>query len=89
MRYELTDEEWTAIKPMPPNKPRGVPRVNDRRVLKPNTLLRCWPPERPRSLGPSGRLGLKRRDVQIAACYARFRKGFAIVRNPAVSSSLG
>ena len=33
MRYELADHEWTAIKPMPPNKPRGVPRVNDRRVL--------------------------------------------------------
>jgi hypothetical protein len=33
MRYELTDYEWTAIKPMLPNKPRGVPRVNDRRVL--------------------------------------------------------
>ena len=33
MRYELTDREWTAIKPMLPNKPRGVPRVNDRRVL--------------------------------------------------------
>ena len=33
MRYELTDEEWTAIKPMLPNKPRGVPRVNDRRDL--------------------------------------------------------
>src|SRR5215831_20049212 len=33
MRYELSDEEWTAIKPMLPNKPRGVPRVNDRRVL--------------------------------------------------------
>jgi transposase len=33
MRYELTDDEWTAIKPMLPNKPRGVPRVNDRRVL--------------------------------------------------------
>ena len=31
MRYELTDDEWTAIKPMLPNKPRGVPRVNDRR----------------------------------------------------------
>jgi transposase len=29
----LSDEEWTAIKPMLPNKPRGVPRVNDRRVL--------------------------------------------------------
>ena len=33
MRYELTDDEWAAIKPMLPNKPRGVPRVNDRRVL--------------------------------------------------------
>lgn len=27
MRYELTDYEWTAIKPFLPNKPRGVPRV--------------------------------------------------------------
>jgi transposase len=33
MRYELTDREWAAIKAMLPNKPRGVPRVNDRRVL--------------------------------------------------------
>jgi hypothetical protein len=33
MRYELTDHEWAAIKPMLPDKPRGVPRVNDRRVL--------------------------------------------------------
>ena len=33
MRYELTEYEWTAIKPMLPNRPRGVPRVNDRRVL--------------------------------------------------------
>ena len=33
MRYELTDHEWTAIRPFLPNKPRGVPRVNDRRVL--------------------------------------------------------
>jgi hypothetical protein len=33
MRYELSDSEWTAIKPMLPNKPRGVRRVNDRRVL--------------------------------------------------------
>jgi transposase len=32
MRYELTDFEWTAIRPFLPNKPRGVPRVNDRRV---------------------------------------------------------
>jgi len=33
MRYELTDYEWAATMPMLPNKPRGVPRVNDRRVL--------------------------------------------------------
>jgi transposase len=33
MRYELSEFEWAAIKPMLPNKPRGVRRVNDRRVL--------------------------------------------------------
>jgi transposase len=33
MRYELTDYEWAAIKPVLPSKPRGVPQVNDRRVL--------------------------------------------------------
>jgi hypothetical protein len=32
MRYELTDHEWAAIKPMLPNKPCGVARVNDRRA---------------------------------------------------------
>ena len=32
-RYELSDLEWTAIEPHLPNKPRGVPRVDDRRVL--------------------------------------------------------
>lgn len=34
MRNELADSEWVAIKPMPPNKPRGIPRVNDRRILR-------------------------------------------------------
>ena len=33
MRYELSHGEWDVIKPMLPNKPRGVPRVDDRRVL--------------------------------------------------------
>jgi hypothetical protein len=33
MRYELRDCEWSAIRPLLPNKPRGVPRVDDRRVL--------------------------------------------------------
>ncbi len=32
-RYDLTDFEWLVIKPLLPNKPRGVPRVDDRRVL--------------------------------------------------------
>ena len=34
MRYALTDHEWAAIRPMLPNKPRGAPRLNDRRVLR-------------------------------------------------------
>jgi transposase len=33
MRYELSDCEWSVIGPMLPNKPRGIPRVDDRRVL--------------------------------------------------------
>jgi transposase len=33
MRYGLSDFEWSVIKPMLPNKPRGMPRVDDRRVL--------------------------------------------------------
>ena len=32
-RYDLTDFEWRTIAPLLPNKPRGVPRVDDRRVL--------------------------------------------------------
>jgi transposase len=32
-RYDLTDFEWRVIEPLLPNKPRGMPRVDDRRVL--------------------------------------------------------
>jgi transposase len=32
-RYELTETEWEIIAPLLPNKPRGVPRVDDRRVI--------------------------------------------------------
>jgi transposase len=33
MRYQLTDFEWAAISPLLQNKPRGIPRVDDWRVL--------------------------------------------------------
>jgi transposase len=63
MRYELTDEEWAAIRPMLPNKTRGVPRVDDRRVL--NGI--CW----------VLRSGAPWRDLQdcygpCTTCYNRF-----------------
>ena len=32
-RYEFSDFEWRVIEPLLLNKPRGVPRVDDRRVL--------------------------------------------------------
>ena len=56
MRYELSDYEWTAIKPMLPNKPRGVRRVNDRRVLSGIFwVLRSGAPWRdlPKTYGPA------------------------------------
>src|SRR6266404_3063225 len=33
MRYELSDAEWAVSNPMLPNKPRGIPGIDDRRVL--------------------------------------------------------
>jgi len=63
MRYELTDNEWTSIRPMLPNKPRGVPRVNDRRVLNGIFwVLRSGAPWRdlPDNFGP------------YTTCYNRF-----------------
>lgn len=32
-RYELSDAEWAIIDPLLPRKWRGIPRVEDRRVL--------------------------------------------------------
>ena len=32
-RYELTDYEWSILAPLLPNKPRGVARADDRKVL--------------------------------------------------------
>jgi transposase len=63
MRYELSDYEWTAIKPMLPNKPGGVRRLNDRRVLNGiSWVLRSGAPWRdlPEDYGP------------YTTCYNRF-----------------
>jgi transposase len=40
MRYEHTDHEWMGVKLMLPNKPHGVRRVNDRRIL--NGIFWVW-----------------------------------------------
>ena len=32
-RHDLSDADWAMIQPLLPNKPRGVPRVDDRRVI--------------------------------------------------------
>ena len=32
-RHDLSDAEWAIIAPLLPNKVRGVPRVDDRRVI--------------------------------------------------------
>jgi transposase len=45
MQYELTDFEWAAIRSFLPNKPRGIPRVDDRRVL--NGIFRILRPGAP------------------------------------------
>ena len=53
--YELTDFEWRVIAPLLPNKPRGVPRVDDRRVLNGIFwVLRTGAPWRalPKEFGP-------------------------------------
>ncbi len=53
--YDLTDVEWSAIRPVLPNKPRGVPRVDDRRVLSGIFfILRSGTPWRnlPKDYGP-------------------------------------
>lgn len=73
MRYELTDYEWNAIRPFLPNKPRGVPRVDDRRVLNGIFwILRSAAPWRdlPESFGP------------YTTCYNRFY--FAFIKLAAI-----
>jgi hypothetical protein len=61
--YELSDDEWGTIRPMLPDKARGVPRVDDRRVLNRILwLLRSGAPWRdlPTFFGP------------FTTCYSSF-----------------
>ena len=65
MRYDLSDFEWSVIQPVLPNKPRGVPRVDDRRVLNGIFwVLRSGAPWRdlPERYGPR------------TTCYNRFNR---------------
>ena len=65
MRYDLSDFEWSVIRPLLPNKPRGVKRVDDRRVLNGIFwVLRSGAPWRdlPERYGPR------------TTCYNRFNR---------------
>lgn len=64
-RYDLTDFEWSFIEPVLPRKSRGVPRVDDRRVLNGIFwVLRSGAPwaDLPERYGP------------YTTCYNRFRR---------------
>ena len=64
-RYDLSEFEWRVMEPLLPNKPRGVPRVDDRRVLNGIFwVLRSGYPWRdlPGRYGPH------------TTCYNRFRR---------------
>ena len=65
MSYELTDFEWSVIQPVLPQKSRGVPRVDDRRVL--NGIFWVLRSGAPWADLP-GRQGL------YTTCYNRFRR---------------
>lgn len=63
MRHALTDAEWRVISPILPRKPRGVARVDDRRVLNGIfRVLRTGAPWR----------DLPERDGPYTTCYNHF-----------------
>ncbi len=65
MRYELSQYEWDVIRPVLPNRTRGIPRVDDRRVLNGIFwILRSGAPWRdlPGEYGP------------YTTCYNRFNR---------------
>lgn len=64
-RYDLSKFEWRVIAPLLPRKPRGVARVDDRRVLNGIFwVLRSGSPRR----------DLPGRYAPYTTCYKRFRR---------------
>ena len=64
-RFDLSEQEWAIIALLLPNKPRGVPRADDRRVLNGIFhILRTGAPWRdlPERYGP------------YTTCYNRFNR---------------
>lgn len=61
--YDLTNFEWSVIQPLLPTKPRGVPPVDDQRVL--NGIFRVLRTAAPWRSPPE-------RYVPYATCYNRF-----------------
>src|SRR5271168_2968313 len=84
MRYELSDYEWAAIKPFLPNKPRGIQRVNDRRVLNGIFwVLRSGAPWRDLpEIIVSLTLELVVAAAAVPRCAAKSPGTFALVRRP-------
>jgi transposase len=89
MRYDLTDHEWAAIKPMLPDKPRGVPRVDDRRVLNGIFwVLRSGAPWRdlPDNFGPYTTCYNRFARWRRAGVWAKIMNALAGAHDAAVSS---
>src|ERR1700716_3648190 len=87
MRYELTDYEWHTIKPFLPNKPRGVPRVNERRVLNGIFwVLRSGAPWRdlPGNFGPYTTCYNRFVRWRRAGVWTRIMNALAATHDPAV-----
>src|SRR5687767_6059929 len=87
MRYELSDHEWGVIRPMLPNKPRGIPRVDDRRVL--NGIfwgLRSGAPWRdlPESYGPHTTCYNRFVRWRLAGIWDQIMEALAAAHNAAV-----
>lgn len=71
-RYDLSEFEWREIQPLLPNKSRGVPRVDDRKVL--NGISTFFDPAHP---GPIRKY--KKRNL-IERCFNKLKQFRHIAR---------